>query len=202
MADAEFLRRLGLFVEPNFLDPQLCEEYRSEMKRVGGKPATVSAHAEDEVDENHRRTRQADMSEATTAALQARLEAVKPAIEKHFGRSLSEVQKPQFLTYRTGDFFRPHSDNSDEEDAAEGVKRRQVSVVSFLNDESAEPAQGCYGGGHLTFYGLLGDESDDSPIGIPIEGKAGQLVAFPSEMLHGVGAVTHGERYTIVSWFV
>jgi SM-20-related protein len=202
MADAEFLQRLGLFVEPNFLDPQLCDDYRSEMKRVGGKAATVSAHSEDEVDENYRRTRQADVSEETTASLQARLETVKPALEKHFGLSLDEVQKPQFLTYREGDFFRPHSDSSDEDDAAEGVKRRRVSVVSFLNDESDEPAQGCYGGGQLTFYGLLGDESSDSPVGIPVDGKAGQLVAFPSEMLHGVAAVTHGERYTIVSWFV
>jgi SM-20-related protein len=82
------------------------------------------------------------------------------------------------------------------------VKQRRVSVVVFLNDASGEPAPDSYGGGELTFYGLLGDGPSGSPIGVPLDGKGGELVAFRSGLLHGVGAVTHGERYTIVSWFL
>jgi SM-20-related protein len=32
-------------------------------------------------------------------------------------------------------------------------------------------------------------------------GEPGLLVAFRSDVLHEVEAVTHGERYSIVSWF-
>lgn len=201
MADADFLRRLGLFVEPDFLDIALCESYRSEMQSAAARPATVSARAEDEVDESYRRTKQAEVADDTAAAIQERLLALKPSLEQHFGLSLSSLQKPQFLIYREGDFFRPHADSSDDEDATEGVKGRQVSVVAFLNDERAEATPGAYGGGALTFYGLLGDDSSDSPIGVPIEGKAGQVVGFRSSVTHGVAAVTHGERFTVVSWF-
>src|SRR5919201_2253193 len=107
MADAEFFRRLGLFVEPAFLDSATCAEYRSEMSRSAGKPATVSAHADEEVDENYRKTKRAQVPEETAAALMERLLALKPSLEEHFGVALDTLQRPQFLVYREGDFFRP-----------------------------------------------------------------------------------------------
>lgn len=201
MADAEFLGRLGLFVEPAFLDFASCDVYRAEMQSATGKPATVSAEAGDEVDETYRKTKRAQVSDETHAGYRERLLRLKPSLEEHFGLTLETLQNPQFLVYREGDFFRTHADAGEEEDAAAGVKVRQVSVVTFLNDSSTQPAPDSYGGGELTFYGLLGDGPDGSPIGIPLEAKGGQLVAFPSTLLHGVNRVTHGERFTIVSWF-
>jgi hypothetical protein len=38
--------------------------------------------------------------------------------------------------------------------------------------------------------------------GVPVIGEAGLLIAFGADMVHAVTPVTHGERYTIVSWFV
>ena len=35
-----------------------------------------------------------------------------PELAKHFDRELVGMQKPQFLLYREGDFFRPHEDDS------------------------------------------------------------------------------------------
>jgi SM-20-related protein len=40
------------------------------------------------------------------------------------------------------------------------------------------------------------------PLGIPLDADEGLLVTFPSRMLHAAAPVTHGERYTIVTWFL
>jgi SM-20-related protein len=38
-------------------------------------------------------------------------------------------------------------------------------------------------------------------VGFGVEGEEGLLIAFRSDLLHEVTPVTHGERYTLVSWF-
>jgi predicted 2-oxoglutarate/Fe(II)-dependent dioxygenase YbiX len=54
----------------------------------------------------------------------------------------------------------------------------------------------------LSFFGLMGEDAREEAVGLPLTGEAGLLVAFPSELVHGVQAVTRGKRYTVVSWFV
>jgi SM-20-related protein len=90
--------------------------------------------------------------------------------------------------------------DSSDKDADEASGRR-VSAVIFLNESSEEPAPEKYGGGSLAFYGLLQDDPKGQGIGLPLIGSPGSLVAFPSQMIHGVNPVTHGRRYTIASWF-
>jgi SM-20-related protein len=125
--------------------------------------------------------------------------AAKPELERRFSATLGGCRPPQFLRYRTGDFFRAHSDGDGDGEAANQVARRQISVVVFLNDETTEPRPGCYVGGALTFYGLL----DAAPqLGLPVGGRAGRLVAFDATRLHAVTPVTHGERCTFVTWFL
>ena len=172
------------------------------MQGARGTAATVAEKATgDEVDDNYRRTKRARVSPETVSFVGARLDDARPVLEQHFGVQLSGWQDPQFLVYRPGDFFQPHPDRSDETGTPAYVQGRQVSSVLFLNDQADEPRDDSYSGGALTFYGLLGDGSEGQSMGLPLVGKAGLFVAFRSELVHSVTPITHGERYTVVSWF-
>jgi SM-20-related protein len=202
MPDAAFFSPFGFFVTPDFLEAELCAELRAEMGAAATEPATV--HDEQEryaVDERRRSTAWAGVSAATESVLQQRLLNLMPRVGSHFEVELTDVQTLQFLVYRPGDYFLPHRDRNEGADAAAFSRRRQVSVLLFLNEQSDEPAPERYGGGELTFYGLLGDDERARSVGLPLTGRAGLLVAFRSAIVHEVTAVTHGERYTVVTWF-
>ena len=198
MTSPALLARFGLFVQERFLDAELCGSLADEMRSASGHPATVRVLAEDgvayEVDDEHRRTQMAEVSEASVSLIEGRLVELRPALEQHFSLALSTIQSPQFLVYREGDFFRPHVDNATEQVVGDGVSRRRISVVMFINGREE------YDGGALTFYGLFDNPTGDT-IGIPLEADEGLLITFPSGMLHAVAPVTHGERYTIATWF-
>ena len=87
-----------------------------------------------------------------------------------------------------------------EHDAPTVSRERPVSAVVFLNASSGQPTFDTYGGGALTFYGLL-DDPRAQGLGLRLEAEEGLLVAFRSEITHAVAPVTHGHRYTAVSWF-
>jgi len=106
----------------------------------------------------------------------------------------------QFLQYLPGDFYCAHRDGTFAPDAPDYFRRRRVSVVIFLNGPSDEPRPNCYGGGRLTFYGLI-KEPRFELCGLPLDAQPGMLVAFPADVLHEVRPVLHGERQTIVTWF-
>jgi SM-20-related protein len=38
-------------------------------------------------------------------------------------------------------------------------------------------------------------------IGLPLDARAGLLIAFRSEVFHEVQPVTHGQRLSVVGWF-
>ena len=201
MPNADFFARFGLFVAKDFFDADLCSKLMSEVRSGTDHAATVGIKGTTYgVDENVRKTKWAEVSTATVSDVEGRLLALRPMLEKHFNVTLSGCQEPQFLVYREGDFFRAHRDSKREPDAAEFTKERQVSAVVFLNDESEVAGPDVYGGGSLTFYGLM-DEPQGKSIGFPLVGEAGLLVAFRPELVHEVTPVTHGERYTVVTWF-
>jgi predicted 2-oxoglutarate/Fe(II)-dependent dioxygenase YbiX len=145
------------------------------------------------------RTRKAELvqPDAETAALVERhLREAQPALAKHFGVKLTSYEMPQFVRYPTGGFFVAHQDGHTPLIADQSAHRR-VSVVIFLNARSEEPRHGTYGGGDLTLHGTY-PQFDRRHV-VPAE--PGTLVAFPSETTHEVTPVTHGVRYTIVSWY-
>jgi hypothetical protein len=51
--------------------------------------------------------------------------------------------------------------------------------VTFLNDQTADPRADAYGGGNLTFYGLLNEDPKGEGVGFPLTGRRGTLVASP-----------------------
>ena len=201
MLGPDFFARCGLFVDEHFFDAATCEAMISEMRAGGHSPATVrTTGSHYEVIADIRSAKWSNVSERMAALTEARLVAVKPAVERHFNVTLRDLQPVQFLVYQQGDFYGAHRDDSREETADRISKARRISVVIFLNSSVSDARDGCYGGGFLTMYGLFGDERAKNT-GFPLAGKAGTLVAFPADTPHEVTAVQWGERYTIVTWF-
>jgi predicted 2-oxoglutarate/Fe(II)-dependent dioxygenase YbiX len=197
---AEFFTRFGLYAQRDFLSPEVCSSLREEMRVASGGSATVIDGGDDAVDETHRRTKQAAVSEATKTLVRDTMLAGLPALGKHFERELVGAQPPQFLVYREGDFFRAHRDNSQKPDAPDYVSQRAVSAVVFINGEAPGDPDG-YSGGSLTFFGLMDDDASEESVGLPLAGETGLLIAFSPQLIHSVSPVTAGERYTVVTWF-
>jgi SM-20-related protein len=197
---ADFFNRFGFFSQEGLLDPEECASLREEMAGAAAKVSTVAeGETADEVDQGQRSSKWAQVSDETRVRLQERLLSLKPMLAEHFGQEFTGCQPAQFLIYREGDFFGAHHDTSDDHEAADFVRERRVSVVVFVNGGSEEPAPGSFGGGALTFYGLMGEGGQS--VGLPVDAEPGLAVAFPAETLHGVSPVTHGQRFTVVTWF-
>jgi SM-20-related protein len=200
MPNAEFFTHFGLYVVRQFLGPESCARLRSEVRSAVRVPSTVWRQGEEGVvNESVRRTATARVAEGTVSLVEKRLREIKPALEHHFGVTTMRCERPQFLVYRPGDFFNAHADRSDRTDLSDSVRSRRISVVIFLNGEAEEPGEDSYGGGSLTFHGLW-DAPGLERYGFPLVGETGLLIAFRSEVVHAVTPITHGERYTIVSW--
>jgi predicted 2-oxoglutarate/Fe(II)-dependent dioxygenase YbiX len=149
------------------------------------------------VDESRRRTRRVLVPDAAQRLIEERLLAIVPEVRQHFGVAIGRMQLPQFLRYRRGDFFRAHQDSSRSPEIAAHVRRRRVSAVVFLNRQTRFPEAEAFCGGDLKLY-----RADDDPDpGLHVLAEDGLLLAFPSGMFHEVRPVTHGERYTVVTWF-
>src|ERR1051325_4997297 len=74
---------------------------------------------------------------------------------------------------------------------------RKIPPIISLSGSSPEPSPGTYGGGVLTFH----DPVFGSPKRLPLTPPPGTVVAFRAETTHEVTPVTHGERFTIVTWY-
>ena len=182
-----------LFVIEHFLEPDLCELIVVEMQALGGSAATVYGRTvSGSIEKNVRNTLRVTPSTETHELVIQRLLSCKSDVEQHFNVSLSECELPQFLRYREGDFFVAHQDGNT------GLLRldtelRLISTVIFLNEQSETPGIDVYGGGSLVFSNIT------SKYDMPAE--PGTLVAFRSETTHEVTPVTHGERFSIASWY-
>ena len=139
-----------------------------------------------------RRTVRVKPSQQTVDLIIQKLLACKEAVEKHFVVTLNECEEPQFLRYRVGDFFVAHQDGNTGLMLLDSEKRR-ISTVIFLSREAESPEPDAYCGGSLVFSNLR------NTFRMPAE--PGTLVAFRSETTHEVTPVTHGERYSIASWY-
>ena len=183
-----------LFVIKHFIEPVVCETIVAEMKVAEAGAATVYGRGtSSSIDANVRRALRVIPSTETIELVIERLLACKPAVEKHFGVSLNECEDPQFLRYREGDFFVAHQDGNTGLTRLE-TERRLISTVVFLSRESELPGPGVYCGGSLVFSHLR--EPSFHMVAEP-----GTLVTFRSETTHEVTPVTHGERFSIASWY-
>ncbi len=148
------------------------------------------------VAENVRRTRRVTVSLKTATAVRARLYEYRRQLEQHFEITLNDCEEPQFLCYRTGDFFVAHQDGNTGLLRLDSDRSRRVSVSIFLNSESDEAVNtDSFVGGSLVFSDWRSDAKQR------VRAEAGTLIAFRSELTHEVTPVTTGSRYAIVTWF-
>ena len=195
------LRSAGLFAVPDFLSEAACAELCAAMRSGNSLTATVARSGRDHVlDTRVRRTRGALLPESLRSPVDASLAAVRPRLAEHFAVELGDHEKPQFLAYSKGDFFRAHQDNSRDPALADYIRRRRVSVVVFLSRQTRFPEPASYCGGELTFFRLPGLAGDDG-VRARLWGQPGLLVAFDSWQLHEVAPVTHGFRASMVTWY-
>lgn len=196
MVDVDLPRSAGLYVVHGFLPADLCGRLREEAARSSLGRASVFRGQEELVDDRVRRAKGILLSDALRSAVDQRLAAVRPAVGRHFQSVLTAQQPTQLLVYDRGSFFRPHQDNSGEPSLPPDIKARLISAVVFLSRQARRPEPDSCCGGSLIFFGL--------PTGVRTEvwGEEGLLVAFPAtDTFHEVRPVTHGRRYSLVTWF-
>lgn len=182
-----------LYILKRFLEPPVCDQIVAEMRSVEGTAATVYGRTTSgSIDQNIRRAIRVTPSDETVNLITQRLWARKEEIEKHFSVALSECEEPQFLRYREGDFFVAHQDGNTRLLRLES-ERRRISTVLFLSRETEQPEPNAYCGGALVFADLHQK--------FHLLAEPGMFVAFRSETTHEVTPVTHGERYSIASWY-
>lgn len=181
----------------DFLDQGACDALRAELQQVDASAAgLLGQHGPGAVRPQVRKVTRAAVPPAICERLTQLLMQRKQALEQHFGLALGECEEPQFLLYRTGDFFVPHQDGNTPL-VYDRSRFRKISAVIFLTQQSEEPLPGTYGGGSLVLHGHYSGPA----LRVPIAASPGLLVAFRSETTHEVTPITHGERCTIVSWY-
>jgi SM-20-related protein len=163
------------------------------------RAVVAGSHGNQHLDLESRRVDWCALPKETRTPLNQRLREIQPALENHFQVRLAGCEPPQYLLYRPGDFFKAHRDVVGYE-ASNALGRRRVSVVILLNRQSQEPADDAYGQGDLTFYGLL-EGPQWEKCAFPMNAEPGLLIAFPSDKWHEVKPVSHGLRFTVVTWF-
>ena len=189
---------IGYLEIKSFLDRPACDALRAELRQAAGAAATVlSRDPGGMVQPMVRRTTRMTMPAGTRDDMIRRLAERKDELEQHFSTPLARCEEPQFLRYLPGDFFVAHQDGNTPL-IRDHSRFRKISAVIFLSTHAEEPSPDSYGGGTLVLHGPYSGPD----IRIPLTPEPGTLVCFRAETTHEVMPVTHGERFTIVSWYL
>lgn len=175
------------------LDRIACDELRDELRTAAGSAAQLLGG---ELLAGVRRATRIGAWQTTAARVRQLFARQRPALERHFGVALGECEEPQFLRYETGDFFVAHQDGNTPL-IHDDSRFRIVSAVIFLSEQSGDPGPESYGGGDLVLHGPW-PHFDHR---LTLAPAPGTLVAFRAETTHEVLPITHGERFTVATWF-
>ena len=186
-----------LLLIDDFLERADREAILAELRGASGSAATVYAGAPTgRVAPTVRKATRLVASTATRDVLLDKLGRAMPDLAQRFGAVLTQCEEPQFLRYETGGYFVAHQDGNTPL-IFDDSRHRRISTVIVLNAQSEAPATDMYGGGTL----LIHSRFPDIAARTLVPATPGTLVAFRSETTHEVTPVTHGERYSIVSWY-
>lgn len=185
-----------LYLVRDFFNDETCRELIREMQSSpAGAAVTYGQETSGVINERVRRVSRVQPPARAIALVTQRLMDERGKIAAHFGVRIGQSEEPQFLCYRPGDFFVAHQDGGTGLVNLPTDKSRRVSVSIFLNRQSDTPESDSYCGGSLVFSDWRYGKS------LAPKAEAGTLVAFRSETTHEVVPITHGERYSIVSWY-
>jgi SM-20-related protein len=189
----------NLFVVDRFLSAGASEEMIQRLAAAEAIAAPIYGTSDSSsVDERVRKVTQLVAPPEISSLILRRLSELMEVVAEHFALPLTRCEEPQFLRYHTGDFFVAHQDGNTGMLQSEREQFRKVSLVIFLNRQSELVEPGSYSGGSLLFSEWHPARRSQQ---FALRGEPGMLVAFPSETTHEVVPVTHGERYSIVSWY-
>jgi predicted 2-oxoglutarate/Fe(II)-dependent dioxygenase YbiX len=188
-----------LRLTPNFLDDFTCRQLIQEADASSADAASVYGQSDGgQVNDRVRKAKRLKMAATTTELVKQKLIEHQKTIEEQFSIPLNNCEEPQFLRYDVGDFFVAHQDGNTGLVRLTSDAERRVSTIILLNPQSETPLSDTYSGGSLKFSDYRA-EPQYGEFELPIE--AGTLVAFRSELTHEVTPITHGHRYSIVSWY-
>ena len=200
MIDSTPNQIFDLFSHKSFFDSEKCFEIIGEMRDCQPVQAAIYGIGETgSVDERVRKVSRITPSRETVEYVRERLLNCKTQVAEHFGVELVNCEEPQFLHYRIGDFFVAHQDGNTGLIRSEGEQSRKISVVIFLNRQAETEESDAYCGGSLVFTEWR-PTHECGEFHLSVE--TGNLVAFRAETTHEVRNVTHGERFTIASWYI
>jgi predicted 2-oxoglutarate/Fe(II)-dependent dioxygenase YbiX len=173
-----------VFVKPDFLDPGFCRRVRAAMDIGTREPAAIAGSTIAEQPQV-RRAIGIEIAGDLLAALEARIDGMRPVLEANFACRLGEREGTGLLRYEPGGFYRRHRDRG-EVSGWPNASRRAVTIVVFLNDD--------FSGGALTVW-----PAGETPV--EVRPSAGQLVAFRADDPHEAQPVSAGRRDVAVDWF-
>jgi len=193
MSNFDLLAKFGVFVRPNFLEPALAHQViaSAEVAWVDWLGTLDDDGVVRQMDEVSQ-LKLLHSPASIHTLINARLDAVRPQLEDFFKLSLGKPNTQKFISYRAGDFIRPHRDQLPE------TKPGEITTIIFLNNEVEAPDGGGYVGGGLFLYGLIQKEGWQD-YGFQIRGETGLLVAFPAHIIHEVTPVIEGTRFSFVT---
>jgi SM-20-related protein len=187
---------LDLYVVRDFFDAETCSDLIAEMRAAQTCAAlTYGQESLGVINDRIRKVSRVQPSRKTLTRVTERLMDFREMIGRHFGATLHHCEEPQFLCYRPGDFFVAHQDGKTGLVRLESDESRSISMSLFLNRQSETPESEAYCGGSLVFSDWRHDRN------CSVQGETGKLIAFRSETTHEVVPITHGERYSIVTWY-
>jgi predicted 2-oxoglutarate/Fe(II)-dependent dioxygenase YbiX len=201
------LQELGVFVYDDFLSDNQCSELIQTVTHLLTTPSEVSQGTKQGVDLATRKSSSILTNSAIQSEISRKISTLTPSLEKHFCTDLGALQNPVFLCYQTGDYFRPHCDNSENPEQPDHIRRRKISIVIFLNDrevvENNNVSSRSFEGGDLILYRLCNKSSRSSwdNYATIVRPKAGLLIGFTTSRIHEVTPILNGIRYSIACWF-
>src|SRR5215510_1370966 len=140
-----------LLLLDDFLDPPTRDAVLTDARAAAGAAATVHGHGRTEAVTRVRHATQLAVCEATRGLVDRRLSALTPALTERFGVALSAHEPLQFLRYETGGFFVAHQDGNTPL-TRDRTRDRRISIVIFLNAQTADTLPDGYTGGELVFH--------------------------------------------------
>ncbi len=203
MKKLSVLNDLGLFAVENFFDRNFCVELLEVIKNSTSLPTPLPEYIVEGIDyetDNKRPRVINDYPEKISNLLTGRFNELIPRLKDHFQIEIDSIFPPYFSIYQKGNFLGKHADGAE---TFRGKKTKIVSKLQsivFLNDYSEEVKTDTFQGGILNIYGLIKNDNFKK-FGYPIKAKTGDLIVFPSRLVHEVTTIEGGTRFTLNTSF-